>query len=45
MTDAKLPVDVSLQLIESVHHRMVVMLRSLSNEQICPQIPAPAGSG
>jgi hypothetical protein len=39
--DAKLPVDVSLQLIESLHHRMVVMLRSLSNEQFARKFRHP----
>src|SRR4051812_26835669 len=29
LKDALLPVDVSLQLLEGLHHRMVVMLRSL----------------
>jgi hypothetical protein len=33
INDAALPVEVSLQLIDSLHHRMVVMLRSLSAEQ------------
>ena len=30
LKDATLPVEVSLQLVDGVHHRMVVMLRSLS---------------
>jgi hypothetical protein len=30
LKDARLPVEVSLQLVDGVHHRMVVMLRSLA---------------
>jgi hypothetical protein len=32
LKDAELPVEVSLKLVDGVHHRMVVMLRSLSPE-------------
>ena len=31
LPDAALPVEVSLKLVDSLHHRMVVMLRSLDD--------------
>lgn len=34
LTDARLPVDVSLSIIDGVHERLVEVLRSLSEEQL-----------
>ncbi len=41
IADAGLPVGVSLQLLESLHHRMVVMLRSFTEKDFARKLRHP----